>query len=230
MDVYCIPVGPDRYELYCDEIGDPEVLAGEVPPTGRVAAMYQRFKDALASVEEERLSGEKRVHEGPRSWTERMKDRSLCWLAEKIAEQRLLWRLRNVAELTLYFADDMTEDTAIKEARGELQREADRHLKWVSIDGTLFVASGALFLVPGPNVIAYYFGFRLVGHYLSRRGAKHALSEIVWTSCPSAPLSRLRRAMPLAGLDRDREVQEVASALHLPHLAKFFDRISAKTA
>lgn len=229
MDVYCIPVGPDRYELYCDEIGDPEVLAGEGPPTGRLAAMYQKFKDALASVEEERLSVEKRVHEGPRSWTERMKDRSLCWLAEKIAEQRLLWRLRNVSELTLYFADDMTEETAIKEARGELQREADRHLKWVIIDGTLFVASGALFLVPGPNVIAYYFGFRLVGHYLSRRGAKHALSEIAWTSCPNAPLSRLRRAMALAGLERDREVHEVVSTLHLPHLAKFFDRISAKT-
>lgn len=229
MDVYCIPVGPDRYELYCDEIGDPEVLAGEGPPTGRLAAMYQKFKDALASVEEERLSVEKRVHEGPRSWTERMKDRSLCWLAEKISEQRLLWRLRNVSELTLYFADDMTEETAIKEARGELQREADRHLKWVIIDGTLFVASGALFLVPGPNVIAYYFGFRLVGHYLSRRGAKHALSEITWTSCPNAPLSRLRRAMALAGLERDREVHEVVSTLHLPHLAKFFDRISAKT-
>ncbi len=229
MDVYFIPVGPDRYELYCDEAGDPEDLVADVQPTGRFAALYQKFKDALARVEEERLSGEKRMHEGPRSWTERMKDRSLCWLAEKIAEQRLLWRLRKEDELTLYFADDIAEETAIARARGELQREADRHLKWVIIDGTLFAASGALFLVPGPNVVAYYFGFRLVGHYLSRRGAVHALNDILWSSCPSAQLTRLRRAMVLAGLEREHEVHQVGSELHLPHLAKFFERISTKT-
>ena len=230
MDVYFLPVGPDRYELYCDEAGDPEDMVGDVPPTGRIAELYQKFKDALARVERERLSGETRAHEGPRSWTERMKDRGLCWLAEKIAEQRLLWRLRNVSDLTLYFPDDMAEEIAIARARGELQREADRHLKWVIIDGTLFVASGALFLVPGPNVLAYYFGFRLVGHYLSRRGAKHGLSDVLWTCCPSPQLSQLRRVMAMHGLERDRELHQVASDLHLPHLAKFFDRISAKTA
>ena len=230
MDVYFLPVGPDRYELYCDEAGDPEDVVDDAQATGRFADLYRKFKDALARVEQERLSGETRVDEGPRSWTERMKDRGLCWLAEKIAEQRLLWRLRNVSDLTLYFPDDIPEDIAIARARGELQREADRHLKWVIIDGTLFVGSGALFLVPGPNVLAYYFGFRLVGHYLSRRGAKHGLSEVLWTSCPSPHLSHLRRVMAMHGLERDRELQQVAQELHLPHLAKFFDRISAKTA
>jgi hypothetical protein len=34
----------------------------------------------------------------------------------------------------------------------------------------------------------------------------------------------------LAPHEREREVHEVASALHLPHLAKFFERISVKTA
>jgi len=87
-----------------------------------------------------------------------------------------------------------------------------------------------LFLVPGPNVVAYYFGFRLVGHYLSRRGAVHALTEISWSVCPRAQLSRLRQAIALGGLDREREVHQVASELHLPHLAKFFERTSAKTA
>ena len=43
-----------------------EEIVGDVPPTGRLAALYANFKEALARVEEERLSGEKRVHEGPR--------------------------------------------------------------------------------------------------------------------------------------------------------------------
>ena len=230
MDVYLVPVGPDRYELYCDEAGDPDDLVGDVAPTGRIGALYQKFKVALARVEQERLSGEPTAHEGPRSWSERMKDRSLCWIAEKIAEQRLLWRLRKESELSLYFPDDITADEATAFARRELQREADRHLKWMIIDGLIFVISGALAIVPGPNVLAYYFGFRLVGHYLSRRGAVHALNEIEWTACASSELSRLRRAMGLGGVERDDEVEQVAARLQLPHLAKFFDRTSAKPA
>lgn len=230
MDVYVIPVAPDRYELYCEHDGSDAEVVGDVPSQGRVAKMYASFKEALARVEQERLSGETRAYEAPRTWTERMKDRALCWIAEKIAEQRLLWRLRNESALMLHFPDDMIAETAIGEARAELQREADRHMKWMIIDGLLFAGSGIFFFVPGPNLIAYYFGFRLVGHYLSHRGAKHGLSEVRWQSCASPQLSRLRRVLALDPHEREREVHEIASALHLPHLAKFFERTSVKTA
>jgi hypothetical protein len=103
-------------------------------------------------------------------------------------------------------------------------------LKWIIIDGVIFVATGVVALVPGPNVLAYYFGFRLVGHYLSRRGAKHGLTDVRWMMCPSPQLSRLRRAISLVEPERDREVHQVASELQLPHLAKFFERTSVKTA
>ena len=135
-----------------------------------------------------------------------------------------------MSELALHFPDDLSIDTAQARARHELQREADRHLKWLIIDGTLLVASGAFFFVPGPNVIAYYFGFRALGHYLSRRGASHALTDVTWRCHPSADLSRLRHALSLDGPARDAEVHRVGSALHLPHLARFFERISTKTA
>jgi hypothetical protein len=230
MDVYVIPVAPERYELYCEhDVSDDDVV-GEVPPQGRLARMFANFKEQLARVEAERISGEARAHAGPRTWTERMKDRALCWIAEKIAEQRLLWRLRNESELMLHYPDDMKEDAAIGSARTELQREADRHMKWIVIDGLLFVGSGVFFFVPGPNLIAYYFGFRLAGHYLSRRGANHGLTDVQWKSCASPQLSRLRRVLALTPHEREREVHAVASALQLPHLAKFFERTSVKTA
>ncbi len=229
MDVFVIPVAPGRYELYCEHVGPDTEVIGEAPQ-GRIAKMYANFKDALARVEEERLSGQARVHDGPRTWTERMKDRALCWIAEKIAEQRLLWRLRNESELMLHYPDDTTPDAAVGIARAELQREVDRHMKWIVIDGLLFAASGVLFFVPGPNLVAYYFGFRLVGHYLSRKGAKHGLAEVRWDSCASPQLSRLRRVLALDPHEREREVHEVASALQLPHLAKFFERTSVKPA
>jgi hypothetical protein len=52
--------------------------------------------------------------------------------------------------------------------RARLQYEADRHLKWTIIDGVLFCLSGVVALVPGPNPVAYYFGFRFFGHFFSR--------------------------------------------------------------
>ena len=230
MDVYFIPLGAERYELYCEHDDAPEELTPDEPPKGWFASVYANFKDALARAEQQRLSGETPVDTGPQTWTERLKDRAVAWIAEKIAEQRLLWRLRNESELTLHYPDDVTAEVATSRARAELQREADRHLKWMVVDGVLFVASAALVLVPGPNVIGYYFGFRLVGHYLSRRGARHALTEIQWHTRPCPELSRLRRVLKLAPFERDREVHAVAYALRLPHLAKFFERTAVKTA
>src|SRR5215207_873152 len=128
MDVYIIPVASDRCELYCEHESPDADVVGEMPPQGRFAKMYANFKEALARVEEERLSGQARVHEGPRSWTERMKDRALCWIAEKIAEQRLLWRLRNESTLMLHYPDDTTSEEAIGIAKADLRREVDRHM------------------------------------------------------------------------------------------------------
>src|SRR5918992_2286858 len=135
MDVFVIPVASDRYELYCEHEGADADVIGDEPPKGRFAKMYANFKEALARVEQERLSGEARVHEGPRSWTERVKDRSLCWVAEKIAEQRLLWRLRQESEVGLPHPCHIPAGGGITHARAELQREADRHMKWGVIDG-----------------------------------------------------------------------------------------------
>ena len=83
-------------------------------------------------------------------------------------------------------------------------------MKWIIIDGLLFAASGVFFFVPGPNLVAYYFGFRLVGHYLSRRGAKHGLTEVRWQSCAQpavvapAPRARARAARARARSARGR--------------------------
>lgn len=233
MDVYLIPVGPpgqDRYELYCDDAGDAETLVGDVQPTGLFASLSRKFKTALAHAERERLGGDQVADRGPSTWAERMKARGMSWTAERIAEQRLLWRLRNEKSVRLFYPDDLPEPAAIAVSRDELQREADRHLKWLIIDGGLFVASGVVALIPGPNVLAYFFGFRLVGHYLSRRGAKHGLVSVAWQARPSPELSRLRRAIALVGHDRTREVHHVAEALQLPHLARFFERTSVRTA
>jgi hypothetical protein len=226
MDVYLVPVGAERYELYCEVPDEPEEVEGE-PAKGFIAGLKARFSSMLADAERERRQGPS--DQPPAGWLARAKARTMRWVAESIAEQRLLWHLRRQESACLFYPDDIDEQPAVLCLRRQLRRDFDKHRFWLIIDSVGFVASGALFLVPGPNVVAYYFAFRMVGHYLSMRGARQGLNGVVWSNEKSAPLADLRRAIGLNSEERDRRVHDVALALHLEHFVKFFERTAIQT-
>jgi len=232
MDVYLVPVGRDQYELYCE--GTPESPA---PAEGTSHRFWQRavdrFRTVLSAVEHE----ERRRHQEPQSPAEdtpgfgtRLKRAVLRWMAERIAEQRLLWHLRNVDRATATFPDDLDAARARDRILKMLERDRDRHLRWLVVNAILFVGSGLLMPVPGPNVVAYYFAFRLVGHFLSWRGAGRALASVEWAYQPSDALTALRQAETMGEGARERHVQEIAARLGLHGLPRFYLRIAVSTA
>ena len=96
--MFLVPVAADRYELYCEEPDEP--APQETPPSGVLNRVNQRFRQTLADAERER----RRVpdpSEGRPPLPTRAKRRLLRWVAESIAEQRLLWQLRRRAEAAL---------------------------------------------------------------------------------------------------------------------------------
>jgi Mitochondrial K+-H+ exchange-related len=224
MDVYLVPVGADRYELYCEVPDEPDTdqVEGQEPSRGFFRRLLVRFREMLAEAERERRQAHTTPVQG--GWLGRIKARTMRWVAESIAEQRLLWLLRRQTEACLFYPDDLDEAKAITILRSQLGRDFDKHRFWLTIDSLGFVASGLVALVPGPNVLAYYFAFRLVGHYFSLRGARQGLSGVQWRSEKSAPLSELRRAIDLEPAVRVRHVHDVALRLRLEHLASFFER------
>jgi hypothetical protein len=227
MDVYLVPIGRDRHELYCevpDEPDEPVDSAGG----GFFARLKARFSAMLAEAERERRH-DRDVQEPPGLFA-RAKTRTLRWVAESIAEQRLLWHLRRQTGVCLFFPDDLDEADAIAFVRRQLTRDFDKHRFWLIIDSLGLVGSGVFFFVPGPNVVAYYFAFRTVGHYLSMRGARQGLDGVRWTAEGSAPLSELRRAINLERGERERRVHAVAETLKLEHLFKFFQRTAIPSA
>jgi hypothetical protein len=233
MDVYLVPVGTDRHELYC-EVPDepPDGKEGDrtgQPPRGFFSRMRARFRDMLAEAERERRQGRagSRAEPGEKKdqgWMARAKARVMRWVAESIAEQRLLWHLRRQADACLFYPDDIEEERANAVLRSQLRTDFEKHRFWLIIDALGFIISGLLFFVPGPNAVAYYFAFRLVGHYLSMRGARQGLSVVKWRTERSAPLAELRRAIALDPAAREQHVHEVALRLRLEHLASFFER------
>lgn len=223
VDVYVVPIGPDRYELYCEMTHDPG-LGEEVPPTGFFGRLRHRFTVMLRAAEERRHDHAR--DEADTTWVGRLQNRIMAWVAERVAEQRLLWNLRRVDEALAMHPDDMTFDQAQTLIHRMLQRDYDRHKVWLVVDTLLFVASGVFFFIPGPNLVAYYFGFRLVGHWLSMRGASQGLHRIAWSGRPCPPLTELRRVAVMPVGEREGHVHAIAARLRLQRFSTFFERVA----
>ena len=232
MDVFLVPVARDAYELYCEHVDEPEVPV-EVLPSGfwtrlNPVVLFNRLKTRFHQVlvEAERERRRDHVLAGDATRVQRLKRRVMRWIAESIAEQRLLWNLRSHTEATLHYPDDMSEDAADALVKRQLARDYEKHRKWLAVHSVLLVLSGLLILVPGPNFIGYYFAFRFVGHFFSVRGARSGLDRVRWTKLPSTHLTELRQALSMDPAGRLEVAESVASRLRLDHLATFFQRMA----
>jgi K+-H+ exchange-related protein len=220
--VYLVPLGRDRYELYSEPPDEDEPAA----PRGGVfrrwtESLRARWRSAVRDVRHDEPSEPSRsgVMARARHWL-------VSQIAETIASQRTLWSLRHAASVEMRYPDSLAESAAV-ERRRQLLADARRHHGiWLIADGALFAASGVFVLVPGPNVLAYYFGLRLVGHYLSWRGARRGLEGSEWHPCAEPALAELGALAHLPRESRAPRVEAIATTLKLPRLAAFFDRVA----
>ena len=226
MDVFVIPIGPDRYELYCESpVEAPQPTPGS---SGIIGRIRYRFAVMLHQAEERRRSGDAPSRAGSRLG--RLQEWVMAWVAERIAEQRLLWNLRRETAVVAFHPQDLTFEQAHTLILRTLQRDYERHRVWLVVDSLLLLGSIALILIPGPNIVGYYFAFRVMGHWLSIRGALQGLRGIMWAGQPCEPLTKLREAALLNGEARDRRVHEIAEQLRLQHLSTFFERVAVRHA
>ena len=178
MDIYLVPAGRHHYGLYC-EVDDRRQLSEDDTRPGWRAALSRQFHRMLAYLEAERRGRLAKATEAERrSYLQRLRDRVLGWLAERVAEQRLLWFLRSERSVTAHHPDDMLVDDAERWVRSELRRDSRRHLFWMFVDAGIYLASRAadahprpecpvaVFLVPGHRA------FPLVGRRAQRSPAR----------------------------------------------------------
>jgi hypothetical protein len=225
MDVYLVAVGPERYECYY-EAAEQEETDEPVDGRGFFARMRSKFNEQLR--EAERARHQKAIEE-PKSFLGRMHRRAMRWIAERIAEQRLLWHLRKVEAATLYTSADLATPDADKIMRANLKWDADHHRNRLILHALALLAAVPVALLPGPNVIGYLFTFTVVGHYLAWRGAVKGLHQIAWTITPCPPLTDLQHAFSLDAPARHRLISDVARRLHMPKMARFVEQMAAPT-
>lgn len=229
MEVFLIPVGADRYELYCEVPDEDPTGATPDHDRGFFRGLVRKFRDTLNRIERDRRHHEADDDAG-HGWFERLKRRGLRMVAESIAEQRLLWHMRRQSSACAVHPRDLDDQAAIRLVLRAMQTDFEKHRRWLVIDGVLVALSALLILVPGPNVLGYYFAFRVVGHFFSMRGARQGLSHVQWTTRGDEALTDLR---PLVAVDADQrrvQVDAIAARLELTDLGRFFDRVAVPDA
>ena len=233
MDVYLVPIGRDRFECYFEASDDEELATAphQGTPPGGVRGFFVRMRDRFTQMlrEAERSRHETPLAE-PKTLMARLQRRTMRWIAERVAEQRLLWHLGRATAATLHAPDDLDPASADKVMRTSMQRDADSHLRLLVVHSLALLVSIPVALLPGPNFIGYLFTFTVVGHFLAWRGARRALSTVAWRVVPSADLAEIGRALALAPDARHRVLFEVAERLHLRRLPTFVERMAAPAA
>lgn len=231
MDVYLVPAGSNRFELYCESAVDHNPSRAEGSGV-RWKWLHEKFSAVLAAVEREqdRLRAASPGQPASSGLLSRIRVRSIRWIAERIAEQRLLWRLRGQTKVRAFFPSTMDPAAALATVRASLARDARRHLRWLGVDAIGGLCSLLLVPFPGPNIPGYYFSFRLVGHLLAIQGARQGLRAVSWDLQPSGPLAALADLEDLPSEVRASRVRAIAAELGLPRLARFFERTAVEVA
>jgi hypothetical protein len=226
MDVYLVPAKGDRHALYCEHAAPPDV--GPDGGDSWLGRVRDRFRRALAEGEAERRArrADPSAAAGASTIGSRVRRALTRRLAEAVAEQQLLWHLRRARSARLVHPDDLPPARAIDESRRLLVHDRDRHRRWCIVDGVLTVVATPAALLPGPNLLAYYFLFRGVGHFLAFRGARHALAGVTWQTASSPDLTAIREVLPLGPDARAASIARIAATLGLSHLAGFVEDVS----
>ena len=219
--VYLVPIGSGRFELYTEPPDD--------APSGRPSDDRDGFwRRTVHRLHERWRHAAHAAHgtDAPAGRLARARDMMVRRIAESIAEQRTLWALRRVTSASFAYPADLSDASAAAVRERLLAHARRHHGRWLLANVVGVAVTAILVLLPGPNLIGYYFAFRVVGHYLSWRGARQALDRLSWRASAEPALTELGRLAHLPRAARAARVASLAAGLHLPRLAAFFDRVA----
>jgi hypothetical protein len=218
--VFLVPTGADRFDLYA-EPKDEADADGEAPEGGgfwrrQARRFHQAWREASHAAHASGGANTSRFA--------RLRDWLVRRIADSIADQQTLWSLRDVTVASFVYPADLSETSAAARRDRLLVGARRHHGIWLLVNLVAVTVTALLMLLPGPNLIGYYFAFHVIAHFLSWRGARRALDRVSWRPRGEPLLTDLGRLARLPRADRDAQVDRIAAQLDLPRFHGFFDR------
>ena len=159
MKIYWLLIDDERFFFYSDESeADDEGDGGESAAPRRTGirgwfdARFRRWKSAWQNADA-----------GALHWMRRVWD----WLHTLTRpDESMLARLRPARRIDLHHPATRGEDEVRSVWRNYLKSQWWRHLLWLSVNGVITPFALLLFVLPGPNLIGYWFAYRAIHHLL----------------------------------------------------------------
>jgi Mitochondrial K+-H+ exchange-related len=176
VKIYLLLIDHERFFFYADESAAPDDQSDGVESSGRpgpgirgwLHGKYQRF-----------LSAWRHGESGAIVWVRRVWD----WLHTLThPDEAMLVRLRSARSIELHYPASRSGNEVREIWRGYLSQEWWRHLLWLSVNGLLAPPTIAiLWILPGPNLIGYWFAYRAIHHLLVLWGIRRVWRDVIPT-------------------------------------------------
>jgi hypothetical protein len=197
VKIYLLSIDQRRCFFYADESEAAREADDGAGSTGEASSgLWGRLHDRYDQLKSAWEHSESRVAR----WTRRTWD----WLhSYSHPDESMLVRLRSTHRIDLHYPASRSGDEVRALWGDYLNHRWWRHLLWLSVNSVIAPFTVLFAILPGPNVIGYWFAYRAIHHAL-----------IVWG------IRRMRRGRvrtelhPLASLDRPIERDEDGKAKH----------------
>jgi Mitochondrial K+-H+ exchange-related len=171
VKIYMLLIDDKRFFFFADEselaLEDDNGLPGP-PPSGIRNWIQNRFEKFKAAWQH--------AGSGALYWMRQVWD----WLHKLVRpDEAMLARLWSASRIKLHYPSARSEVDVIGNWRDYLERQRRRHLFWLVFNAVLAPPSVILAVLPGPNVIGFWFAYRAVHHGLVVWGITRARRNLV---------------------------------------------------
>lgn len=140
--------------------------------------------------------------------------------------ERISRRLRRAASVEIIHPPTVAEDEAQRRFTELLRSEFGKQLIWTAVDTTLALLSIPLALLPGPNIIFYFFAARAFTHIMALQGISGYPKRLErgQARLESRSEERLARLEELILSGQVDGIDELGRQLGLSQLCSFYQR------
>ena len=174
MKIYLLLIDHERFFFYSDESessrdereGD-DSFTPKPGLRGWLHVRYSRFKSAWEHAESGALLWMRRAWDWLHSWAH--------------PDEAMLARLWSTRRIELHHPAARPGDEVRAIWKQYLAQQWRRHLIWLSCNGAIAPFAFWLFILPGPNLIGYWFAYRTIHHLLVVWGIRRVRRDKVIT-------------------------------------------------
>lgn len=212
MKIYLLPKSKDQYQLYSPdfqeimekaaspdmetEVGQPE----EIPEIENDTPVNKSKAQQIMA----------RLKSGYMSLTKKQRDLD-----------NLLKTASESATTSLHYPSSISESQAEEIYRSLVEAQIKKHKKWMIVDGALLPFSVLLTIIPGPNLLLAYLGWRTFTHYRGQKYGKQAIAAETLHFMPEVELLKLQILVSKFLVVRKKEkINAVGNRLGITDLAK----------